>query len=647
MGHRNQSEASTVARRRPQPEADPLAGLDDVEWASLQDAYGPAGGVPGMLRQYVASDGAERAEVSSQLMNRIGHQGVISVAAAAATVPFMLRLLPQLDANDLSRMLTDVACLCGGFLGDPWEHDPGADEGNAAPVRNIVAAELPMLATLLGHDSASVRAAAAYAVMRCGMGQHAQRAATVLKKRLKLETAPPVVAGLLFGLCWLDRRVHRATFVRLAKAASSSPIVRWAAAYCWMAADYPQPGGDAFAILVRATGLPDGPNAGIEELPLVQIDGQPRPDEIEQLVPRALRLTMLLENLDLGRLSSDKAATLLSAAFPGSRPGHQAGRPMREPRPRLLTPGQARVLQVLVECDALWPGGIGEFAGMDANVPRKQRPLRRFLEQCEAMPARRFPCVIVDMREFLSPHTLRMARDWTDGLSFAHHNRIDLEQKLSHRGRVVAGLVAIEMALDAWRQWMLPNCPAESASAMQMLDTAAADVLRFAAQWLAADDQAPAPPAGLHDRVRASRVDQSLVRPSHMLANALSAMLFLLSYANQQFPDVVSCSTLWIAARSPRDADFDDHWCLGHQFDDLFWRRVRSRLAFADVLTADFTGIPMPVASTHPPDSGTRRQAGWRQKYANGRVMRRHRSPDGDLKLGSGRKVSRDRLLGS
>lgn len=69
----------------------PRAGLDDVPWAALWHAYGPADDVPRQLRAMVAGDREGRYPPSAQLANHIVHQGTRSPAALPA-VPFLVQM---------------------------------------------------------------------------------------------------------------------------------------------------------------------------------------------------------------------------------------------------------------------------------------------------------------------------------------------------------------------------------------------------------------------------------------------------------------------------------------------------------------------------------------------------------------------------
>jgi hypothetical protein len=69
-----------------------LAGLDEVPWAALHHAYGPADDVPGDLRALRSPDPAIRHGAHASLRGSIYHQGT-RWQASAYTVPFLIALV--------------------------------------------------------------------------------------------------------------------------------------------------------------------------------------------------------------------------------------------------------------------------------------------------------------------------------------------------------------------------------------------------------------------------------------------------------------------------------------------------------------------------------------------------------------------------
>ncbi|MET9959656.1 hypothetical protein ABZ128_11420 [Streptomyces sp. NPDC006326] len=68
--------------------SDALAGLDDIDWAALEHAYGTAEDVPGMLRDLYRSEKA--ADAADDLLVYVYHQGGAVYSSAPAALPYVL-----------------------------------------------------------------------------------------------------------------------------------------------------------------------------------------------------------------------------------------------------------------------------------------------------------------------------------------------------------------------------------------------------------------------------------------------------------------------------------------------------------------------------------------------------------------------------
>ena len=85
-----------------------LEGLERIDWERLTHAYGPAGEVPGWIRELTSDDAAVRKRAFDVLEGSICHQGS-RYRASAPAVPFLFELLthpgvteafvPALDAE--------------------------------------------------------------------------------------------------------------------------------------------------------------------------------------------------------------------------------------------------------------------------------------------------------------------------------------------------------------------------------------------------------------------------------------------------------------------------------------------------------------------------------------------------------------------
>ncbi|MFD0743902.1 HEAT repeat domain-containing protein [Phytohabitans flavus] len=184
-----------------------LERLDDVDWARITHAYGPATDVPDQIRDLCAADPDRREKARWQLHGNIYHQGTRYEATAYA-VPFLLEVLADPDGADKGELVLLLAAIAVGY-DESWLPDglpiaerrrtaeiggmvlaaaphPGddewdEDEGDAAYVEALSDREqeamlahvavsaheavrqgLPLLRALLGHDEPGVRAVAAY-----------------------------------------------------------------------------------------------------------------------------------------------------------------------------------------------------------------------------------------------------------------------------------------------------------------------------------------------------------------------------------------------------------------------------------------------------------------------------------------------------
>ncbi|MFD3517445.1 HEAT repeat domain-containing protein [Streptomyces sp. NPDC058657] len=88
-----------------------LAGLDDVDWASLSHAYESAHDVPGHVRTLCGSDDEARKQAFSSLFSSIFHQGS-RYSASPLAVPFLARIAltgPTAAREDTMWLLTRLA----------------------------------------------------------------------------------------------------------------------------------------------------------------------------------------------------------------------------------------------------------------------------------------------------------------------------------------------------------------------------------------------------------------------------------------------------------------------------------------------------------------------------------------------------------
>lgn len=180
-----------------------LDGLDAVQWATLNHAYGPATDVPDVLRRLATGDG----EALNELFGNIWHQGTVYPATAPA-VPFLFELLASKEV-DVVGVLTLLTSIAGGasYLDVhqslmPASRRPAPEAVEAELVwvraaRDAVKQGAPHFVALLSHGDEEVRAAAVDALVSCGA---ARTMAPVLRAAASRESSPVVRASFVIAL---------------------------------------------------------------------------------------------------------------------------------------------------------------------------------------------------------------------------------------------------------------------------------------------------------------------------------------------------------------------------------------------------------------------------------------------------------------
>ena len=127
-----------------------LAGLNDVDWAALSHAYGPAVDTADLLRQAASHDSQAASEALNELHASIFHQGTVYSSTPVA-VPFLVEL-----ARGAPHHRADVAWMLGMLADDRHAY------GTSLPaVRAAVGAQSGQLIVLMADEQEDVREAAA------------------------------------------------------------------------------------------------------------------------------------------------------------------------------------------------------------------------------------------------------------------------------------------------------------------------------------------------------------------------------------------------------------------------------------------------------------------------------------------------------
>jgi hypothetical protein len=368
-----------------------LAGLDEIGWAELGHAYGPAGDVPGLIRALVSAEPDEREHALHALYGNIFHQGSRFEASAYA-VPFLARLAadPQVPGRD--EIVTMLVALAIGYdesylpagvdvagwraqvermrTADPAQtlrqldawvegarsegerrrrefrrdlYDPG-EELRAAQAElgayDAVRAEVAGLTGLLEDGDPQVRAAACY--LAGWFPQEAADSVTRLRALLSRESVPGVSANAiisagLLGDTGLEPRLRECL-------SGPEPLLRWASAIALARLGLADP--DVLGALGAASEDPPRPGPG----PSVHfLDGNLRGYAAQALAALGSHLPAdVLDGILHGLARSEQIAAfpLTAAAL---RLAFPAGAPDPLPPFSELAELQQRVVRTLAE----------------------------------------------------------------------------------------------------------------------------------------------------------------------------------------------------------------------------------------------------------------------------------------------------------
>ncbi|UNO39076.1 hypothetical protein [Streptomyces sp. MST-110588] len=190
-----------------------LEGIDDIDWAALEHAYGPADDVPGLLRAAGSADPRAREAALEELFSSLCHQGSVYSATAAA-VPFLARL--ALDGPGDRRALLELLHGAADGTGPAYRQ-----------VRRAVAGALPALLGLAADKDRRVRRAMVWTVAACQ--EASLPLLPLLRARLAEEDDAEVRADLVTALGLLDVSPDTRNARNRALLSASEPPVRRAA----------------------------------------------------------------------------------------------------------------------------------------------------------------------------------------------------------------------------------------------------------------------------------------------------------------------------------------------------------------------------------------------------------------------------------
>ncbi|MFF9146758.1 PBS lyase [Streptomyces sp. NPDC014861] len=182
-----------------------LTGIEEVDWASLGHAYGPADDVPALLRALASPDPAERETGLDGMYGAVHHQGDV-YDSTLACIPFLLELVADpavQDRGGIVELLTSI----GGIELDDEDDDldgpagPGPADAEFVPAANFamaaaaVAAGADVFLGLVDDADPEVRLAAPVAL--ASLHPDPARVLTLLRERLTVEPDTEVRLALV------------------------------------------------------------------------------------------------------------------------------------------------------------------------------------------------------------------------------------------------------------------------------------------------------------------------------------------------------------------------------------------------------------------------------------------------------------------
>ncbi|MFE8936529.1 HEAT repeat domain-containing protein [Streptomyces sp. NPDC007872] len=187
-----------------------LTGIEEVDWASLGHAYGPADDVPELLRGLASADPAERETALDGMYGAVHHQGDV-YDSTLACIPFLLELVADPGVRDRGGIVELLTSIGGIELDDEEELGelPGM-EGEFIPAANYamaaaaIAAGAGVFLGLVSDPDPEVRLAAPCAL--ASLHPEPARVLTLLRERLTVERDTEVRLALVAAVGQLALR---------------------------------------------------------------------------------------------------------------------------------------------------------------------------------------------------------------------------------------------------------------------------------------------------------------------------------------------------------------------------------------------------------------------------------------------------------
>ncbi|MDT0428998.1 HEAT repeat domain-containing protein [Streptomyces salyersiae] len=175
-----------------------FAGIDEVDWASMEHAYGPADDVPALLRGLASPDPAERESALDGMYGAVHHQGDV-YACTLACIPFLFELVVDPGVQDRGSIVELLTSIGGIDLDEDDEDEIDEDEiegaANYAMAAAAVTAGAGVFCELIADEDPGVRLAAPLALAT--LHSRPAQVLALLRERLPVEAAEEVRLALV------------------------------------------------------------------------------------------------------------------------------------------------------------------------------------------------------------------------------------------------------------------------------------------------------------------------------------------------------------------------------------------------------------------------------------------------------------------
>ncbi|WP_411080924.1 HEAT repeat domain-containing protein [Streptomyces sp. cmx-18-6] len=175
-----------------------FSGIDEVDWASMEHAYGPADDVPVLLRGLASADPAERESALDGMYGAVHHQGDV-YACTLACIPFLFELVVDPAVQDRGSVVELLTSIGGFDLDEDDEAEIDEDEiegaANYAMAAAAVTAGAGVFFELIADEDRGVRLAAPLALAT--LHRQPVRVLEQLRERLPVEPDEEVRLALV------------------------------------------------------------------------------------------------------------------------------------------------------------------------------------------------------------------------------------------------------------------------------------------------------------------------------------------------------------------------------------------------------------------------------------------------------------------